>query len=130
MKNKIFLIMLSIALSLPITVWAVDNVIDETIEELPIVENTLDEDAISPDEIINSDFKAPISKRKIAKKFLATMGGVAVSSFAIFVMLTVYNRVRERFEKPVITPDGETTLESPENLNDALKIFLDKTKWS
>ena len=122
--------MLSIALSLPITVWAVDNVIDETIEEFPTVENTLDEDAISSDEIINSDFKAPISKRKIAKKFLAAMGGVAVSSFAIFVMLTVYNRVRERFEKPVITPDGETTLESPENLNDALKIFLDKTKWS
>ena len=57
------------------------------------------------------------------------MAGVAASSFIIFFMLTVYNRFRDRFLEQVKTPEGETTLESPDNLNDAVKIFLDKTNW-
>jgi hypothetical protein len=89
----------------------------------------LDEDAIVPEKIEETQFKEPISKRKIAKKFLAAMGGVGISSFAIFFMLTVYNRMREGFQNRVKTPEGETSLETPEDLNGAIRVFLDKTKW-
>ena len=126
MKNKIFSIILSIALSLPVAVWAADDVIVDELDTKPAV-SQLDEDIVEDE--LPSDYKQPISKRKIANKFLKAMAGVAASSFIIFFMLTVYNRFRDRFFEQVKTPEGETTLETPDNLNDAVKIFLDKTRW-
>lgn len=123
MKNRLLVIILSLVLSLPITVWAVDEIVnvDSTV---PVV-NTLDEDVLE-----SSDYKQPISKRAIAKKFLAAMGGVAISSFAIFFLLSAYNRIRERFKNPVKTLNGEVSLESPDDYLSAVKSFLDKTKWN
>lgn len=123
MKNKIFTIILSIVLSLPITVWAVDDAVVDlnSLDQAPVV-NQLDED------ISNAEYKQPISKRKIAKKFLLAMGGVAISSFSLFFLLTIYNRIRGRFEH-IKTVDNETTLETPQDYNQAVKIFLEKTKW-
>ena len=126
MKNKIFSIILSVVLSLPVAVWAADDAIVDELEPRASV-NQLDEDIV--EEEIANDYKQPISKRRIANKFLKAMAGVAVSSCAIFFILTVYNRFRERFIEQIRTPEGETTLETPDNLNDAVKIFLDKTKW-
>ena len=57
------------------------------------------------------------------------MGGVAISSFAIFFLLTAYNRIREGFEGQVRTPEGEISLEAPNDLNGAVRTFLEKTKW-
>lgn len=132
MKNKIFSIILSIVLSLPVAVWAVDDIVVDELDTRPAV-SQLDEDIVEEETIVENeaskDYKQPISKRKIASKFLKAMAGVAASSFIIFFMLTVYNRFRDRFFEQVKTPEGETTLESPDNLNDAVKIFLDKTKW-
>ena len=125
--NKLFAIILVALLSLPVSVWAVDeNAVAE--ESAPIV-NTLDEDVIEQKQVETSQFKEPTSKRKIAKKFLAAMAGVGISSLAIFFMLTVYNRIREGFQNRVKTPDGETSLETPEDLNGAIRVFLDKTNW-
>ncbi len=125
--NRLFAIILTVLLSLPVSVWAVDDAVEIT-ESAPVV-NTLDED-IQLEEEEESQFKEPISKRKIAKKFLAAMGGVAISSFAIFFLLSVYNRVRENFVSQVKTPDGEISLETPDDLDSAVKTFLDKTDWS
>ena len=57
------------------------------------------------------------------------MAGVGVSSFIIFFMLTIYNRFRERFLEQIKTPEGKVSLETPDNINDAIKVFLDKTRW-
>ena len=122
--NKIFTIILSIVLSLPIITWAADEA-TATVEPQPVV-NQIDEDK---NETKVNQYKQPISKKKIAKKFLAAMGGVAVSSFAIFVLLSVYNRVRERYINPTKNIDCEASLETPENLDGAIKTFLDKTNW-
>ncbi len=127
MKNKIFSIILTIVLSLPITVWAVDDIAIEELDTRPVV-GQLDED-LTEIEDVTTDYKQPVSKRKIASKFLKAMAGVGVSSFIIFFMLTIYNRFRERFIEQVKTPEGEVTLETPDNLIDAIKIFLEKTKW-
>ena len=121
--NKFFAIVLTLVLSLPITVWAVDEPVVVT-EPLPI-ENQIDEDV----EVKEIEHKQPISKRKIAKKFLAAMGGVAASSFAIFFILSIYNRIREGVLEQVKTLEGETSLETPDDIDDAVKTFLDKTKW-
>lgn len=75
-------------------------------------------------------YKQPVSKRKMAKKFLMAMGGVAVSSILLFVFLTIYNKIRASILAP--KPDqqsGETSLVTPENLTEAVKTFLDKTKY-
>ena len=74
-------------------------------------------------------YKQPISKKKIAKKFLAAMGGVGVSSFLIFFLLTIYNRVRESYVTVQKSPNGETSLETPDDIDSAVRTFLDKTKW-
>ena len=123
MKNKIFTIILSIVLSLPIATWAVDETSNQITS--PVV-NQLDEDIIDNSE---NTYKQPTSKKKIFKKFFAAMGGVAISSFAIFVMLTVYNRAREKFSKTIKTIEGKTSLESPDNIEDSIKVFLEKTNW-
>lgn len=128
--NKILTIILAIVLSLPIAVWAADSIEDtvtvQSETDFPVV-NTLDDEVdIQEDEV---QYKQPISKRKIAKKFLAAMAGVTLSSVAIFILLTVYNRFRERYLSAVKTPDGEISLETPEDINSAIKTFLDKTKW-
>lgn len=130
MKNKLFIISLLLVLSLPINVWAVDNSSVEN-DKLPVLVNTLDEDIDEPINVvkINNDYKQPISKRKIAMKFLAAMSGVAISSLAIFILLSIYNKLRERFGEPSISTDDEVSLESPQDFNSAIKSFLDKTNW-
>ena len=131
MKNKIFSVILLALLSLPVCVWAVDE--NATVEELVATQeqvqtiNTLDDEIEAVGE--DSEFKEPISKRKLAKKFLAAMGGVAISSFLLFFLLTLYNRVRENVKNKVKTPEGETSLETPNDLSSAVKTFLEKTKW-
>ena len=124
--NKIFAIIITIVLSLPIQVWAVDD--EPTANSLTSVESVLEKEILEQN-IDSNEFKQPISKRKIAKKFLAAMGGVAISSFAIFFILTIYNRIREGYQNQVKIPEGEVSLETPDDLNSAIRNFLDKTKW-
>ena len=128
MKNKIFIIILVALLSLPVYAWAVDE--NAAIEESTSIANTIDEEAVAQEQVDDTQFKQPISKRKIAKKFLAAMGGVAASSFAIFFILSVYNRVRDGYITNNPNNSEEASLETPDNLNSAIKAFLDKTKWN
>ncbi len=123
--NRLFTIVLIALLSLPVSVWAVDE--NTQLEEPTSIVNTLDDEieANKADEVI---YKEPTNKRKIAKKFLSAMGGVGISSFAIFFLLTVYNRIREHFQNKTKTPEGEVTLETPQDKNQAIRVFLEKTK--
>ena len=76
-------------------------------------------------------YKQPVSKRKVAKKFLAAMAGVGVSSILLYVTLSLYNKVRSSIIEAAkeIPSNGETSLVTPESLTDAVKTFLEKTKW-
>lgn len=136
MKNKIFAILILTSLSLPVSVWAVDDYVIPTTQEettqTEFVETPLqEENAIQPVEepAPSSPYKQPVSKKKIVKKFLAAMFGVIVSSLTIYIGLSLYNKVREGFANEVHTPEGETPLNTPEKMEDAVKTFLDKTKW-
>lgn len=116
MKNRILAIMILTMLSLPVQVQAVDDV-----DEVP----TVQEEVVTP----QMPYKQPVSKRKIAKKFLLAMGGVGASSVIIFLILSLYNKVRESFSSGVKTSDGEVSLETPDDLQGAVRAFLDKTNW-
>ena len=89
---------------------------------------TLVSPAIAEPEGIGSGsipYKQPVSKRKVA------MGGVGISSILLFVTLSLYNKVRSSIIEAAkeIPPKGETSLVTPESLTDAIKTFLEKTKW-
>ncbi len=117
MKSKIFAIMILTMLALPVQVQAVPC-------HEPTEEN-IQEEVVTP----AVQYKQPVSKRKIAKKFLFAMGGVGASSLIIFLMLSLYNKVREGFSNGAKTPDGEVSLETPDDLQGAVRAFLDKTDW-
>ena len=63
-------------------------------------------------------------------KFILAMIWVVISSIVIFVILISYKRLILK-GKPV-RPTYETTeqsLDTPKNFKEAIKLFLDKTKW-
>ena len=128
MKNKLFAILLTLVLSLPISAWAVDTANEDLIESSP-AQSVLDEEIEAVAVEASNQFKQPVSKKKIAKKFLAAMGGVAASSFIIFFLLTLYNKVREEYLGETKIIDDEASLKSPDNMTEAVKTFLEKTKW-
>ena len=126
-----------VILILPIGVWAVDELpvstevnSVETIQsnEKEFVEKTQADEVVEPT-TTNFQYKQPISKRKIAFKFLAAMGGVALSSFVLYILLTVYNRIREGVVVPPKKQDDAGSLETPDDYESAVKSFLDKTDW-
>ena len=143
MKHKIIGLILILALLTPvIQTRAVENT-EEPFTELPSVEelseparqvNRLDEDIVEPvvseKPVSKIPHKQPISKKKLVKLFFKAMIAVGISCIALYVGLTAYNRIRGVvIETAVKTPDGETPLSAPNGLEDAVKIFLEKTKW-
>ena len=128
LKNKILTIVIALMLVSPV-------IAEEATGEalMPIAETTQENVQTTQEELPQLDtipHKQPVSKRKMAKKFLIGMGSVAVSSILLFLILTVYNKVRES----ILTPkqdqqSGETSLVTPESLTEAVKTFLDKTKY-
>ena len=72
-------------------------------------------------------YKEPVSKRKIAMKFVYAMLGVAISSILLFILLTIYNKIRSKVVQPP-SSDYTNTLATPNNLKDAVNIYLEKTK--
>ena len=75
-------------------------------------------------------YKQPVSKKKIAKKFLLAMAGVAISSIFLYLALTLYNTIRKGLTKTVSTETKEASLETPDDMQSAIKVFLDKTNWN
>ena len=132
--NKIFTIILALVLSLPISVWAIDDAVSP--ESSSIIE-TVETEVIDNEKSIiqnvaenkESQFKKPISKRKLAKKFLVGMGAVVASSLILFFGLTIYNRIRESLLNKIKTPEGEVSLQTPDDIKTAIRTFMDKTSW-
>ena len=102
-------------------------------EETDAAEGVLQpEDSVLNKELAATPYKQPISKRKLAKKFLLAMMGVAGSSLIIFAGLSIYNRVRENVisTNQMYERESGTSLDTPDNLTDAVRSFMDKTRWN
>lgn len=128
LKNKILTIFIALMLVSPV-------IAEEATGEalMPIAETMQENVQTAKEESPQLDtipYKQPVSKKKMAKKFLMAMGGVAVSSILLFVFLTIYNKIRASILAPKNDQQsGETSLVTPETLTDAVKTFLDKTKY-
>lgn len=64
----------------------------------------------------------------VMTKFLQAILLVGVFALFVFVILYLYKKFIVNTNKPVEKPSLENSLESPANMDDALRMFLDKTK--
>ncbi len=132
MKKKVLTIICLLLLLLP--VWAEVPTADNSPASAQTTEKSVNKSEQQPESSQAAKttqnkfiYKEPISKRKIAMKFLYAMAGVAASSILLFILLSLYNKIRSNVVK---TPseDYTNTLATPNNLKDAINIFLEKTK--
>ena len=100
--------------------------------EPPKKDLTFEEQNVLPDfDVKNSStFKQPSSKKKLAKRFIIGMFSVLACSVFLYVILSVYNKIRNlvAFSASENKVD-ENSLETPTDLTEAVKTFIDKTKW-
>lgn len=98
------------------------NSVEETVEN--------DADTVPTTQITDTRFKKPVSKKKLAKKFIIAMLCVAGTSIFLYGTLSVYNKLRDSISGQDVTlKEGEKPLDSPTDLTEAVKTFVDKTRW-
>lgn len=75
-------------------------------------------------------YKEPAGKNKLIKKFLIAMICVAGASVLLYGILSLYNKIRDNIlPQPPTPPEGEKPLDIPSDLYEAVKTFIDKTRW-
>lgn len=136
LKNRIFAILIVLTLMTPVFAEnpvSMEQNTAEAQQEAAIPDTQQPEHPpelnLPANELNPNSYKQPVSKRNIAKKFLLAMCGVAISSIILFVLLSLYNRVRGVLAAPAETQEGETSLLTPDSITDAVKAFLDKTRY-
>ncbi len=140
MKNKIITTLLFVTLVLPLCAEPENTASYDVlpIEKTEAVQQDVIQDEsqetllpAAPVENISSEsFKTPISKRKIVKKFILAMLGVVVSSLIIYFGLSIYNKIRDGFlSESSFAKDDDRLLSTPNDITEALKSFLERTKW-
>lgn len=145
LKNNFFTILIMLTLITPVlaepegisnseTLTPINSPISSTVNSTNSIENTEYSNNINEELPVLDTIphKQPTSKKKIAKEFILAMAGVGISSILLFLILTIYNKVRENLlqAQKEIPPQNETSLVTPDNLNDAVKTFLEKTNWN
>ncbi len=106
---------------------AVTGSIDEAANA---IKNQTEQKSVVGNEI-KKQTKTKRSYVNIVFKFILAMIWVCISSVIIFIILISYKKLILK-GKP-ITPTYESlegSLETPKNFKEAIKLFLDKTKWN
>lgn len=101
-------------------------------ESITSQENILSQENVLSDSDVktSSTFKQPNSKKKLAKRFIIGMLSVLVCSVFLYITLSIYNKFRElvAFSESENKVE-ENSLETPTDLTEAVKTFIEKTKW-
>ena len=139
--KKIFALLIMCSLSLPVSAIDEQEVgltpIDEkNIETVVSETNSEYETSVLQEELkpvpvsLPSKYKEPVSKKKLAKKFIIAMLCVAGASIFLYLILSLYNKIRNAIiPQPPMPPEGEKPLDAPNDLTEAIKTFIEKTKW-
>ena len=141
--KRLFAILIMLSLSLPVLATdeteSVKPVEAGTAEALELIQPEeapeLHQDVVEQEpplaETLPAPYKTPYSKKKLAKKFLIAMLCVAGCSAFLYVTLSVYNKLRDGIiSQAPIPPEGEKPLDAPNDLTEAVKTFIEKTKWN
>lgn len=142
--KKLFAILVMFSLSLPVP--AITEGVNEGVNDGV---NTVNVEPVATEELQKADtpelkeelkpvpvalpskYKEPMGKKKLAKKFIIAMLCVAGTSIFLYGALSLYNKFRDGFfiSQPPIPPEGERPLDTPKDLTEAVKTFIDKTHW-
>ena len=141
--NKLFAVLIIYSLSFP--VFAISEQGMETVpynqenletlstEEVKELENTSsieEHDLIPVPSSLPSRYKQPYGKKNLVKKFVIAMLCVAGTSILLYGTLSIYNKLREGFiASASLPPEGEKPLDTPDDLTEAVKTFVEKTRW-
>ena len=136
-KNKFVIIITCLILTVP--AFSEEVALQQT-DTNTVYEKVIPNEAVNTDEISDTTssveevpavlpYKQPVNKKKIVKKFLFAMLGVGLSSVIIYIGLTIYNKIREGFSSKTAISSNKTSLTIPDTTNEAIKSFLDNTKW-
>ena len=137
--NKILAILIMISLALPVIAEGEQGVINENTNSIETVQPEVQQriqqeseniDVIASQEPQSTPYKTPYSKKKLAKKFLIAMLCVAGCSLFLYGSLSLYNKLRDGFVSTSESSiEGDESLETSTDLTEAVKTFIDKTKW-
>ena len=129
--NKLFAILIMFSLSLPVLAIEEQEAGIEP-QDNNAIEETIPNDVLvpAPNQGINSTYKQPMSKKKLAKKFIIAMLCVAGTSVFLYGTLSIYNKLKDSLFAQPTPPEGEKPLDTPVDLTDAVKTFIDKTRWN
>jgi len=112
-----------------------NSIIQQTQTSKNIIDQALD-DKNSAINIIQDEMPKPKKKKhkhinvNLVFKFIFAMLWVAVSSAAIFLILLSYKRlIAGKNIAKLAYMDTANVLDTPKTFKEAIKLFLDKTKW-
>lgn len=97
---------------------------------MPTTTQAANTTAVQPEVQQTTQTKPKKSFASMVFKFILAMIWVVISSIVIFVILISYKRLI--LKGKTVRPTYETTeqsLDTPKNFKEAIKLFLDKTKW-
>lgn len=132
-----------LSLLFPISVTAIESIDMEPINE-NIIESISSEEAKAmddnepeaqltevPNTNITSPYKQPYSKKSMLKKLIIAMLCVIGSSVFLYISLSVYNKLKDTFiQQEPIPPEGEKALDTPSDISEAVKSFVERTNWN
>ena len=90
---------------------------------------SFESDVLPAQTSLPSAYKEPTSKKKLAKKFIIAMLCVAGTSVFLYATLSFYNRIRYGLFTENMFSDEETPLDTPQDISEAVRAFVDKTRW-
>jgi hypothetical protein len=143
--NRIFAILIMCFLLLPVYAYDEQEGVNTTYgttnpEEIAPDINNVETKSLSeeqealtpvPQQETSSTYKQPFSKKKLAKKFIIAMLCVAGTSVFLYITLSAYNKIRDGFVTTTTNSvEGEKLLDTPQDLTEAVKTFIDKTHWN
>ena len=141
--KKFFAILIMCSLTLPVfsideqEAWGTssnENIVETVQPEAASDQDTnITENELAPirEDSFSSQYKQPTSKKKLAKKFIIAMLCVAGASVFIYITLNIYNKIRDGLTADTtIPPEGEKPLDAPSDITEAVKTFIEKTKWN
>ena len=128
--KKLFAILIMSSLLLPVLAIEEQEVGVEP-ENQSAVEDVVTSDiqpALAQEQ--DSTYKTPTSKKKLVKKFIIAMFCVVGTSIFLYGTLSIYNKMRDILAQGTTPPEGEKPLDAPTDLTEAVRTFVEKTKWN
>ena len=129
--NKLFAILIMCSLSLPVIAIEEQEVITDS-QNNNVIEDTTQNDVVLASEksILDTTYKKPMGKKKLAKKFIIAMLCVVGTSIFLYGTLSIYNKIRDSIAlNSEDRSENEEPLDTPSDLTEAVKTFINKTRW-